>query len=494
MTTNELTLGPLLGLEGESSYTICFVTPLHTQDARVVMGAQTHVANKIADLHSGIFWRTSIELPVHEKGLSIAYSIEVDGKQAHNKQNQALWHFYQPGRHENAHFAYASCNGFSDLKLMNATEKPNALWDEMLRLHNSKPFAALLMGGDQVYADSIWTVVPNLREWNSLPLEEKIKRKANKTMLEQLDRFYSSLYCERWSKAPISTVLASIPSVMMWDDHDIIDGWGSFPEKLQQCDVFQAIYKAAARYFEVFQLRGIEHNKSRISKSSPVTHYSIGFQFRGNTVLALDNRSERTIQQVMSQQHWAEVNAFLDATRKGDLLLLSAVPVVYRDFSFVENAFDVTPWEEELSDDLKDHWRAREHQGERARLIMRLLTNAHARKGRTVILSGDVHVGCLGVVTDKSQAQTVNVHQVVSSGIVHPAPTHIQWMGILATTNDRKEQLDENGHICAEMLKPFGAGTYFRTRNFVTLEKGSDQKLWVNWICENGEKPVYPLN
>jgi hypothetical protein len=494
MNSDQLTLGPLLGIEDEASYTICFVTPSNTRSARVIVNGRAHSADKIANLYSGQFWRTNIELPVPENGLSISYTIEIDSQQAKNKQGLAKWHFYQPGRNENARLAYASCNGFSDLKLMNSTERPNALWDELLTLHDRKPFSALLMGGDQVYADSIWTMLPSLREWNSLPLKEKIKRKTTKTMLEQLDRFYSTLYCERWAKEPVAVALASIPTVMMWDDHDIVDGWGSFPAELQECDVFQAIYKAAAKHFEVFQLRGHEHNKSRICQPGTAAHYSTGFHFRGNTVLAMDHRSERTIHQVMSPQHWADINAFLDTVKQGNLLLLSAVPVVYRDFSFVESAFDATPWEEELSDDLKDHWRAREHQGERARLIMRLLSNAYNRMGHTVILSGDVHVGCLGVVTDKSQARLVNIHQVVSSGIVHPAPTHIQWMGILATTNDRKEQLDENGNICAEMLKPFGAGTYFRTRNFVTLEKGSDQKLWVNWICENGEKPVYPLN
>ena len=494
IAAEELTLGPLLGLEGESIYTVCFVTPNTVDTAKVLVNGQGHDAQAIASLYSGRFWRAHIELTIPDQASTIAYTIELDKQQTSNKQGQTEWHFYQPGRDDNARFAYASCNGFSDLKLMNSTEKPNALWEELLLQHNNKPFSALLMGGDQVYADSIWTVVPTLREWNSLPLKEKIKRKANKTMVEQLDRFYSTLYCERWSKGPVAAALASIPNVMMWDDHDIIDGWGSFPAELQECDVFRAIYRAAAKHFEVFQLRGIEQSKSRINQSSPPTHYSTGFRFRGNTVLAMDHRSERTIQQVMSPQHWSDIHAFLESTRKGALMVLSAVPVIYRDFSFVENAFDATPWEEELSDDLKDHWRAREHQGERAKLIMRLLSNARNRSGHTVILSGDVHVGCLGVATDKSQTRVVNIHQVVSSGIVHPAPTHIQWMGILATTNDRKEQLDENGEICTEMLKPFGAGTYFRTRNFVILERGDDQKLWVNWICENGEKPVYPLN
>lgn len=494
MDKRQLKLGPLLGIEGETRYTVCFLTDHRATQACVLANGTTFNATVVGKPYSGLFWRAELDLPAAASGSLISYQIDIDGLIASDQSSTFEWSFYLPGQHEHAKVAYASCNGFSDLKLMNTTPDPYAVWDQLLKMHRDQAFSMLLMGGDQVYADSIWTVVPTLKEWNALPLEEKIKRKASKLMIDQLDRFYCELYCERWKQQPVATALATIPTVMMWDDHDIIDGWGSFPAKLQECAVFQAIYAAAAKHFELFQLRGAAHNQSRIAHQGSNVHYSLGFTFREQTIVALDNRSERTIERVMGQIHWNEINAFVDRVREGDLLVMVAVPVVYRDFSFVENAFDATPWEEELSDDLKDHWRAREHQGERARLIMRLLDNARERSGKTVLLSGDVHVGCLGVVKDNTGSKTINLHQVVSSGIVHPAPTHIQWMGILATTNDRTEQLDENGRICIDMLKVFGAGTYFRTRNFVTLEHGNDNKLWVNWICENGEKPAYPLN
>ena len=494
MPKHQLKLGPLLGIEGETSYTVCFLTTDTAKQAKVQAGGKTFEAKPVASLYSGIFWRAELELSAQASGATVTYRIEIDGAIATSKTAEVEWQFYQPGKNEKPKLAYASCNGFSDLKLMNTTERPYALWDQLLGMHETRPFSALLMGGDQVYADSIWTVVPTLKEWNALPLQEKVKRKPSKLMINQLDRFYCELYCERWQQASVARAFASIPSVMMWDDHDIIDGWGSFPSNLQECAVMQAIYTAAAKHFELFQLRSIADNKSSIATQKPAVHYGLGFRFRDHTILALDNRSQRTIEQVMDKAQWSDLNSYLDTIGTGDLLLMTAVPVIYRDFSFVEKAFDATPWEEELSDDLKDHWRAREHQGERARLIMRLLANARKRKGRTVLLSGDVHIGCLGVVKDSSEKTIVTLHQVVSSGIVHPAPTHIQWMGILATTNDRSEQLDENGQICIDMLKVFGADTYFRTRNFVTLEQGTDEKLWVNWVCENGEKPVYPLN
>jgi len=291
-------------------------------------------------------------------------------------------------------------------------------------------------------------------------------------------------------------MLASIPSIMMWDDHDIFDGWGSYPVDLQQSPVFQAIFSTAKLYFELLQIRS-RKNTSLLNPNAK--HYAFALQFRGYHILALDNRAERTLTQVMSPQQWQDMLAYMDTKiTKGDVLLLSAVPVVYRDFSFTETTLDATPWEEELTDDLKDHWRAKEHQGERARLIMRVLDNIGKRQlqgnCRTVILSGDVHIGCLGVVNDRRSAQSRKIHQVVSSGIVHPAPSRIAWYGIMAVTNDKTEHLNEDKSIEINMLKPYSSDQYLRVRNYVSLQEGTDKKLWLNWMCESKDKPVYPLD
>ena len=40
---------------------------------------------------------------------------------------------------------------------------------------------------------------------------------------------------------------------MTWDDHDIFDGWGSYPDTLQNCPVFQGCYQAALRFYLLFQ-------------------------------------------------------------------------------------------------------------------------------------------------------------------------------------------------------------------------------------------------
>lgn len=490
--TKKLVLGPILGLESETRYSVTFVTDKSASQASVKCGNTSPVeAVLIGEIYSGFVWKAVLDISIDEPK-HVHYVVLVDTQAASAKSGKTYWTFFVPGSASKPKMAYASCNGFSDYKMMASTEKPYKLWKDMELEHFENPFSLLLLGGDQVYADPIWTQLSSLKTWNELEREEKIKRKATKDILSQVDRFFSELYVERWNKEPIATMLASVPSIMMWDDHDIFDGWGSYPEDIQTCDVYKAIFASAKKHFALLQIRG--HQNSSLLNISTRTHFSLAVRFRGYNILALDNRSERTLHQVMSKTQWSDITSYLDnQCNQGDLLVLSAVPVVYRDFSFAESVVDSTPWEEELTDDLKDHWRAKEHEGERLRLVMRLLDNAKKRNAKTVILSGDVHVGCLGIIRDLRSENPVSIHQVVSSGIVHPAPTYLQWLGILAVTNDDLEYLEETRAITADMLKPHGSNKYIRARNFVTLLEGTDAKLWVNWICEGKDKPAFPL-
>jgi hypothetical protein len=111
---------------------------------------------------------------------------------------------------------------------------------------------------------------------------------------------------------------------------------------------------------------------------------------------------------------------------------------------------------------------------------------------RTVILSGDVHVGALGVIND--HVNNDKIHQVVSSGVVHTPPSYIEWLGISAITNDRNEFLNEDKTLETSMLTPIGSAKYLRVRNFVTINEGTDEKLWINWVCDSRDKPCYALN
>lgn len=488
--SNKIQVGPLLGLESEQLYTVCFSTEKNVSEARVNLNGRSVRASKLGETCNSFFWRAEHEEPAQSSAKQVHYNINLDGELAINSHKQSEWSFYVPAQNERPRFAYTSCNGFSSADLVNKTDHPYALWETMKASHAKEPFSLLIMGGDQLYADEMWGSVSTLKAWGKKCRKDRVQSAFTKPMKQQVERFYEDLYRTRWHDPNMADMYASIPSVMMWDDHDIFDGWGSYPADLHNCPVFQGIFNIARQYFELFQIRTTK-NQSLLNAAAG--HYAFGFPFRGYHILALDNRVERTLEQVMGPQQWKDLLEYLDTqATSGHLLMLSAVPVVYLDFSFSESALDITPWEEELTDDLKDHWRAKEHQGERARLIMRLLSNHEKRKGKTVILSGDVHIGCLGVINDR-RGNGQRIHQIVSSGIVHPAPSRIAWLGIMAVTNDNKEYLNEDHSIEVSMLQPYHSDKYLRSRNYVELQEGNDNKLWTRWVCESKDKPVYPL-
>jgi hypothetical protein len=46
--------------------------------------------------------------------------------------------------------------------------------------------------------------------------------------------------------------------LMMWDDHDIFDGWGSYPEEQQNSPVYRDIWEQAREHFRLFQLQAAD--------------------------------------------------------------------------------------------------------------------------------------------------------------------------------------------------------------------------------------------
>ena len=71
-------------------------------------------------------------------------------------------------------------------------------------------------------------------------------------------REYVRLYCERWREdRGIGALLERVPGLFTWDDHDIFDGWGSWPEDRQDCPVFRGLIEVAREHFALFQLGAV---------------------------------------------------------------------------------------------------------------------------------------------------------------------------------------------------------------------------------------------
>ena len=402
------------------------------------------------------------------------------------------WSFFVPAAGTTPRIAYASCNGFSDPRDMKKVRDKNERWRHMAKQHNAEPYHLLLMGGDQVYADSIWEKVTSINRWAEKPVKQRNKAAFTDTMKRQVERFYFDLYCSRWSQVEPARMFASIPSLMMWDDHDIFDGWGSYEKEQQTSPVYRGIFDVAREHFAIFQQR-VRLGEKPAGGLSDQDHFNFLHRFGDIALLALDMRSERSQSQVLSSGSWQAIYSALENVNGcKHLFILSSIPVVHPDFSLVESTFGIIPGQQELEDDLKDHWHSRTHKAERLRLIHRLLNFAKEKKVRVTLLSGDVHVGAVGVIesrragTENNHANIIN--QLTSSGIVHPAPPALMSFA-LEFLSRNPEHVDRG--IRTSLLEFLGTRRRFiMARNWLGLEPdGEDGRIWVNWYVEGEDDP-----
>lgn len=84
-------------------------------------------------------------------------------------------------------------------------------------------------------------------------------------MVNETFDFYFRNYTTHFAKDVFADALATIPQVMLWDDHDIFDGWGSYPTELQTCPVFKGIYFVARKFYLLFQCHATEDNVRQLN-------------------------------------------------------------------------------------------------------------------------------------------------------------------------------------------------------------------------------------
>jgi hypothetical protein len=447
----------------------------------------TATGKQLAAFGSGRFhltlWRYDFQ--VTQSGTPASVTYQLDGEQ---------WPVAVPARDAAPAIAYASCNGFSSLKLMKGTKVPNALWEDLLGKHAKSPFHLLLMGGDQVYSDSMWEELDVLAKWAELPTEEGVRKKASEGMKRDVAGFFRGLYPRRWSQKAVAAALARIPTLMMWDDHDIMDGWGSYSKELNECDVYRCIFGSARETFALFQQQ-LAPGEAHPLALPGQAHFSLGCRIGPLALLALDMRSERSPDQVLSQASWKTAYDWLGALPPAaaggpkHLFVMSSIPVVHPDFSLLENALGIFPGRQELEDDLKDHWTSVPHRQERLRFVHRLL-DFQAKSGcRVTLLSGDVHVGAVGIVrSGRAGAATAPViNQLTSSGIVHPAPP---GMVLFFLEHVVGKEMSDDRDIVSEIVPIPGTRHHFiGARNWLALAPDAESRYWANWHAETEPYP-----
>ncbi|KAK2591343.1 hypothetical protein QQS21_010968 [Conoideocrella luteorostrata] len=404
------------------------------------------------------FWRFNVEIELREKQQRIAYRINRGPCMA----------FWVPARAQTMNMMFHSCNGFSASVNPDDLSGPDPMWRDMLNTHQSQPFHVMIGGGDQIYNDSVSHKCGLFDEWLDIrnPQHKHIAA-FTADMQDEMEDFYLERYCMWFSQGLFSLAASQIPMVNMYDDHDIFDGYGSYPHHYMKSPVFTGLGAVAFKYYMLFQHQSVLTETESIEPSwilgqqpgpyikelSRSVYVSMGGKV---ALLAVDCRTERTEHDVVDDKTWEKImNRLYAEVRRGQvehLLVLLGVPIAYPRLVWLENiltsrlmdpvkalgrtgmfgkALNNIDGGVEVLDDLNDHWTAKNHKHERSIIIEDLQDFAIDKSLRITILSGDVHLAAvgqfysntkLGLAKHKDPRYMVNI---ISSAIVNTPPSNM---------------------------------------------------------------------
>ncbi|KAI9782922.1 MAG: hypothetical protein M1839_004397 [Geoglossum umbratile] len=210
-------------------------------------------AEKLFEDKRMAFWRFSLDIPLQENEARWEYKLPgayyKSGSQSGSPISRC---FYVPSKHESMRIMFHSCNGFSVGTDVDAWAGL-ALWNDVLRIHKLKPFHVMIGGGDQIYNDGIrvegplchWAEEENPHQRRIHPFDEQLR--------QDCDDYFFRNYCRWYTTEPFATANGQIPQVNIWDDHDIIDGFGSYTDHFMRTPVFVGIGHIAFKYYMLFQ-------------------------------------------------------------------------------------------------------------------------------------------------------------------------------------------------------------------------------------------------
>jgi hypothetical protein len=225
------------------------------------------------------FWRFIIEAPMQQFESKWSYDIQglqyVDGHLTEKPQV-----FVIPSVTQSMRIMFHSCNGFSVGTDVDAWSGP-ALWNDVLRMHEQRPFHVMIGGGDQIYNDGVRVDGP-LKPWTDIHSPHKRREFLfGEQMRADCDEYYFNNYVKWYGQKPFSTANGQIAQVNIWDDHDIIDGFGSYTDHFMNCPVFRGIGGVAHKYYLLFQ-HHLAPPKSTFTTDAPKT-MDVGAQGHGTT-------------------------------------------------------------------------------------------------------------------------------------------------------------------------------------------------------------------
>ncbi|TAQ84840.1 hypothetical protein B7494_g6835 [Chlorociboria aeruginascens] len=443
----------------------------------------------------------------HQRWVFYRYDVDLQmGEGGSDKWTYAItshlgctrYEFLVAGRYEtNWRFIAHSGNDFAMNTNLNERSKLGGIgfmWKDILQKNvECGGFHVQLGLGDQIYGDRLWKEVPLLKQWLAMSGKEN-RKSAPWTARHEEDvaHAYFHYYTSHFDQPYLREAFAQIPHVLQIDDHDIFDGFGSYPEYMQSSNMFKNIGRIGIEMYLLFQhhttleiLRNVSTDTDLFTITGAGWHF---VKYLGPAVVVVgpDCRSERNQRQVLAGPTYQGIFpkvATLPYSVQHCIFMIS-VPVIYPRLEAVESlAHTITTGKKavtggynllgkvvssaagvvggkeavasgfsqvkkavgksglmggvlntfgdiDIADELRDMWTHESKDLERTYLIRTLQGISHQKGIRMTFLSGDVNCCGAGLVHDPSHpSDHKTMYQIISSAVVAaPPPSYVLKM------------------------------------------------------------------
>lgn len=301
----------------------------------------------------------------------------------------------------------------------------------------------VVLAGDQLYADAprrlslfdqsyFQTVAPPGRQ------------SVQECSAQEVRRLFHERYRHFWSLAGWRRLLSSYPCYPILDDHDILDNWGS---AVEHADPDWQNYRTGA----LQAYRDYQHTLVDSPGDDLPNHFDYRIEFADTATYVMDLRSNRRVGEdarIVSSDQLEAFAGFLASRRAKRLIfVVLSVPMVHLPSQMTKVLARIPPDGEDFS----DRWSSRGHVRDRDR-ILRLL-HAHQREvphQRIVLLSGDIHIGCLHRL--RWSDSLPGLYQFISSGITNDAGVAVQAASGLLIRGTRKIAVEGGPQASFELV------------------------------------------
>nr|BAJ93729.1 predicted protein [Hordeum vulgare subsp. vulgare] len=334
--------------------------------------------------------------------------------------------------------------------------------------------------GDQVYADVAYD--QGLAFLNGR--RDKGSHEPNYDTLDHVSDYYRQVYRKTWNYAPCARVLANVPSMMIWDDHDLRNDWGSRPN---DCDPKTNDYWvgiAARMAFWEYQ-RQLWDDKlldaaGKVTLPVTIRSHTEGsvHRFGDIGVAIIDTRGARSFDKdeknhsFLSKVQWTQLKTALSPGGTFDgcksILLAMSVAVCVCGTSISKlggsvlkdkMGFGLFPGEQQEFIDLVDNW-----------------IDSKPGQRDCAFIGGDLHIG---VKTEITRKGTPVCYQYLTSPIREHPPGGFAYSAFKAAMGTAEEL--KKGFAYKHLL-------FVPHRNFGVFEARGDKPSVRGIICFRDEK------